>query len=61
MNADPDLVYQLKGLKDVVLDVDFVSKTNQVAESMPNYSIKKAGRFVGIEERNRDDLKNIPN
>ena len=26
---DPGLVHQLKGLKDVVLDVDFVSKTNQ--------------------------------
>ena len=29
MYSDPSLVHQLKGLKDVVMDVDFVSKANQ--------------------------------
>ena len=39
MNADPDLIHQLKGLKDVVLDIDFISKTNQVAAATNDNSI----------------------
>jgi WD40 repeat protein len=39
MASDPSLVHQLKGLKDVVLDVDFVSKTNQVAAASADNSI----------------------
>ncbi len=31
LNADPGLVHKLKGLKDVALDMDFVSKTSQLA------------------------------
>lgn len=39
MNADPDLIHQFKGLKGVVLDIDFTSKTNQVAASTTDNSI----------------------
>ena len=39
MNPDvPDLVHQLKGLKDVVLDVD-LSETNQVAAASNDNSV----------------------
>ena len=39
MYGDPDLVHQLKGLKDIVLDVDFIAKTNQVAAACNDNSI----------------------
>ena len=39
----------------------YMVKTTAISENRPIYSIKRAGRFEGIEERNRDQRTNIPN
>ena len=39
MNADPGLIHQLKGLKDVIFDLDFVTKSNQVAAACNDNSV----------------------
>ena len=39
MNADPELIHQLKGLKDSVFDIDYLSKTEQVAAASNDNSV----------------------
>jgi len=39
MNSDPGLIHQLKGLKDIIFDLDFVTKSNQVAAACNDNSV----------------------